>query len=321
MTQGPERGQIMTMHLESFHELSVRQMGTYSRQQLTGIGWTAAAIRHRLEVGSWVIIHPGVYGLAGHADSWHRRLWAAHLHAGPDSILCANTSGRLHGASQAYADRVELMVDGNKGAAPPGVRWFRRIDVADNDISTMDGLPPLTSPARTVVDLAGQMSVIRLRFLIEELVAQKRTSVAAVGVVLSRVRRSGKPGVRKLTRVLDELGPGDTIARSKLEHLGDDLIALAGLPTPVHEHPLPNSVGRVGFVDRCWPSAKLIVEFDGRKWHDRSQQQLQDADRRMEAAAEGYLTQAVLWEHATSARDRCAEILHKVHAERIALLR
>lgn len=307
------------MDLVSFHDLSSQQLGVFSRAQVIDLGWSRAAIRHRVERGEWTIVHPGVYGLAGHADSWHRRMWAAHLHAGPDSVLCANSAARIHGSRKSNADCVELIVGGNRGTAPSEVDWYRLIDLIDEDIVTVDGLPPVTGPARTVIDMAVHSSPMRLRHLVEDLVAGRSTTVAEIGVVLDRIRRQGKPGVRKLARVLDELGPGDDIPRSQLERLGDEMIALAGVPAPIHEHPLPNAVGRTGFVDRCWPDAKLILELDGRKWHNRIQQQLHDADRRMEAAAEGYLTQAILWEHATSDRHRCAQLLRTIHADRIAL--
>lgn len=308
------------MDMDAFHALSSNQVGTFSRDQLLDLGWTPSAIRNRLDRGQWVRLHTGVYGLAGHGDGWHRKLWAAHLHAGPDSVLSCNSAGRIHGIRQALAGRVELTVTAERGKAPEGVRWFRQRDLDDDDVTTVSGLPPLTTAPRTVVDLAGSMSITVLRSMMKEGHIDRRHTLPAVAVVFERVRRHGKPGVGKIARVLDELGPGDGIPRSKLEELGDEVIEAAHLPEPLHEHPLPNAVGRSGFVDRCWPEAKFIVEFDGRKWHQRDRQALHDADRRMESAAVGYFTQAVLWEHATSGRERTAQILRAIYDDRIALL-
>ena len=288
------------MDLEGFALLSAKQYGTFTREQVMALGATRGGVRQQLESGRWAIELPSVYGLVGHRDSWRRRLWAAHLHAGPDSVLSHDSAGRIQGADEVFANTIDLIVPSNRNQAPPGVRWHRRTDLGDGDVVTRPGLPPMTSPARTAVDLAGTIQIARLRQFVEAGATARRFTLAEVGAVLDRVRRSGKRGVRKLATVLDDLGPGDDLPHSELEKLGDEVLELAGLPTPQHEYPLPNERGRRGFVDRCWPEARLIVEFDGRRWHHRFQQALQDADRRLEAQALGWETTPLLWEHCTS---------------------
>ncbi len=307
------------MDEDEFRRLSARQHGTFSLAQVRRLGATDATVNQRLASGRWTRLLPRVYGLAGHRDSWHRSLWAAHLNAGDDSVLATHTAARIHGAEEAFAGRVELLVRGARGKAPPGVTWRRTVDLVDDDIVVLDGLPPLTSPARTAVDMAALLGTARLRRLVESGVVEHRFTLVEVGAILGRIRRSGKPGVRRMCDVLDDLGPGERMARSELERVGDRLIDLAGLPAPVHEHPLPNERGRVGFVDRCWPRAKWIVEFDGRSWHDRRQQRLADADRRLEAAALGYETSQILWEHAHGDPERTVELLRSIHRSRMEL--
>ena len=75
----------------------------------------------------------------------------------------------------------------------------------------------MTSPARTSVDLAAFLSPARLRRFVESAVVEKRCTLAEVGSIHARVRRSGKRGVRSLERVLDAIGPGDAISRTELE--------------------------------------------------------------------------------------------------------
>lgn len=306
--------------MDGFHCLSAAQQGMFSRAQVLGLGATDAMIRHQLQVGRWRVELPSVYGLAGHREGWQRRLWAAHLNAGEDSPVAMDSAARVHGYPQAFRGTVDVLVPCDRGRPPEGVRWFRRSDLLPEDVVAMPGMPPVTSPARTVVDLAGRMHVATLRLMVEHGVNERHFRTVDVAVLLQRVRRSGKNGVRRLAQVLDDLGPGDGIPRSQLERLGDAVIACAKLPPPVHEHPLPSARGRRGFVDRCWPEAKLIVEFDGRKWHHRFQQALADADRRLEAQALGWETSQLLWEHCDSDTERTAEVLTLIHAERLRLL-
>jgi hypothetical protein len=320
VTPTPRLGSDLAVDEDELRTLSARQHGTFSLDQVRALGIGDAIVNHRLATGRWTRELPRVYGLAGHRESWHRSLWAAYLNAGTDSALATNTAARIQGAEEAFAGQVELLVRGGRGKPPPGVVWRRTVDLIDDDIVTVDGLPPMTSPARTAVDMAAILSTARLRRFVESGVVDRRFTLVEVGAVLGRVRRSGKPGVRRMCDVLDDLGPGDRVARSELERLGDELIDLAGLPAPIHEHPLPNERGRRGFVDRCWPSAKWIVEFDGRKWHERQQQRLADADRRLEAQALGYETSQILWEHAKGDPQRTIELLRTIHQDRIALL-
>jgi hypothetical protein len=295
------------------------QSGVFSRTQALGAGLTPRQIVGRLRAGQWAELHPGVYGLAGHATTWRRRLWAAHLHAGVSSVLARETAGRLHAFEPVPAGKVVLIVAG-RVRSPRDVTWMRTPDLAPDDVVHRPGLPPLTNPARTVVDLAAVLGRARLRLAVEQGILERRLTVAEVGAVLGRVRRSGKPGVRRLDEVLDAVGPGADLPRSELERLLDVVLARAGLPPPRHEHPLPGARGRTGFVDRYWPDAGLIVEADGRRWHARHQQMRADADRILEAQALGVETSRLLWEHLSHDPAGTAELLRAVYLARLGLL-
>jgi hypothetical protein len=300
--------------------VAASQRGVFSRRQALDAGVSPRQIVVRLRSGQWEHLHTGVYGLAGHTPSWRRRLWAAHLHAGTGSVLAREASGRLHGFEQAPPGRSVLIVDAAAGRAPRGVTWVRTPDLAPSDVTVLPGLPPTTTAARTMVDLAAVVGPARLRLAVEQGILERRFTAAEVGAVLARVRRSGKPGVRRLDRVLDAVGPGAGIPRSELERLLDIVIDLAGLPAPRREHPLPSARGRTGFVDRYWPGAALIVEADGRRWHARHQQMRADADRSLGAQALGVETSRLLWEHLSHDPRGTAELLRAVHLSRVGLL-
>jgi len=308
------------MDIAAFNELSSTQHGTFSLQQVRALGATNAAVHAAVIAGRWERHHRGVYGLAGHHRSWRRSLWAAHLHAGENCPVGMDSAGRIHGYPQAYRGTIDLLVTTEMVRSPEHVRWFRRSDVRPEDVVHIDGLPPVTSPARTAVDLAGRMHIATLRQLVEHGLNEHHYRTVDLGILLDRVRRSGKNGVRRMGQVLDDLGPGEGLSRSELERLGDSVIASSSIPTPVNEHPLPSERGRRGFVDRCWPEAKWIVEFDGRKWHHRFQKALQDADRRAEAQTMGWETTQLLWEHCSGDAERTSHMLELIYTDRMRLI-
>jgi predicted transcriptional regulator of viral defense system len=300
-------------------EVLQRQHGVVARSQVLASGAATWLIRRELESGRWKELAPGVYGLSGHRPSWRRDLWIAHLHAGPGSVVSHEAAGRLRGLAQVPAGRVVLSVPHRRRHAPAGVRWRRIDDLEPGDVSRIDGLP-VTSLTRTVVDLAGSTGLARLRLVAEQAVVEGSSSTAELGAMLDRVRRRGKPGVARMARVLDDLGPGEDLPRSELERLADRVAELAGLPEPRREHPLPNERGRTGFVDRCWENAMWILEADGRRWHGRRQQMLADADRTLESQALGYETTRLLWEHAHSDPSGTAVLLRSVYDQRVTLV-
>lgn len=87
----------------------------------------------------------------------------------------------------------------------------------------------------------------------------------------------------------------------------------------MHEHPLPGRGVVEGFVDRCWPEVGLIVEADGRRWHERRQQMQRDADRTLEAQAVGYETSRVMWERVVHDPEGTATLLRSIFDARAAL--
>ena len=204
---------------------------------------TQRMIHRRVETGMWTPVLRGVYSFTGLPDSRTRRLWAAVLHAGDSGVLSLHTAGRIHGFEEIRSTEVVyLNVDDVRRHPPEGVVWHRQIDMVPADVVTIDGLP-VTSIPRTGMDLAGDpaMSITRLRRFVESALVHRGFEPADFGVVLSRIRRSGKPGVTRMERVLNEVGPGVDLPRSELERLLDRVIERAGLPAPRHEHPLPGA--------------------------------------------------------------------------------
>ena len=296
------------------------QHGVISLAQCRAAGLTDSQVRNLTRSGRWERLAPGVYAVSLHRTTWVRKLWIAHLHAGPDSVVSHESAGRLHRYTQVPAGRVVLMTGRNCRYGPDGVRLHRADDLCPDDVTKFDGLP-VTKPLRTIVDLAGVLRIAPIRSLVDDVVTSKRFTLAEIGAAMDALRRRGKPGIALLSRVLDDQGPGDGMSRSELERLLDEVILLSGLPRPVHEYPLPGRGAMTGFVDRCWPEARLIVEADGRKWHTRREQMRRDASRSLEASAAGFETTRLLWEHLTHDPDGTASLLRAVYEQRRALLR
>lgn len=301
----------------AIESLAAEQHGVFSRTQAIDAGADATLIRRQVASGRWRRVAPGVYGFPGRPDSWLRRVWIAHLHGGPSTVVSHASAARLHGFHPIEGYPVDLTVGRNRTRSLADSRRHRVDDLDPSQVTTVRGLP-VTTAERTAVDLATVLTPVRLREVPGNAHVDRVCRIEEVAVVFDSLRRSGKPGVRRMADALDELGPGDGIPRSVLERLLDEVIRLSGLPRPSHEVPIPGFGLVDGFVDRCWPEAKLIVEADGRRWHSRQSDLRRDHERDLQAAAAGYQTLRLMWERLKGRPDDTAHRVVEVYRLRIA---
>jgi hypothetical protein len=305
---------------QAVEQLAARQHGVISRAQALSFGMTRVQVRSRVERGVWQRLAPGVLGFAGHRDSLRRRCWIAVLNAGDDAVLSHGTAGLLHGMWPLDAGPIEVTVPRGHTRALAGTTRHRPRVLEPRHLHQIDGLT-VTTAARTILDLSAQVRDRRLAEIVEHCEVERICSLMTVGAELGRTRRRGLPGVRRLESVLDLLGGGEPVPHSELERLGDQVRRLAGLPEPLHEHPLPSARGRLGFVDRAWPEAMLIVEYDGRRWHTRRSQMNKDHQRDLEASALGWHPLRLTWEQLADDVAGTAELWGATYERRVELCR
>lgn len=171
---------------------------------------------------------------------------------------------------------------------PDDVVVHRLDDLLPSHLATVGGFPTTTVP-RTIVDLAAVTTDLRLQRAIESAITAHQASFSSLADVLRQVRRQGKTGVTRLVRVLDRLD-GEAPPASVLERHLALVVRRAGL-RGVRQFPLPWAAEPVdGCVDLAVPSAKLLVEADGRRWHARLDAMARDRRRDRVALAAGWVT-------------------------------
>ena len=271
--------------------LASRQHNLFTRAQVMDCGGSASLVKRRLAAGLWVGEAHGVYGQAGAVQTWERRLMLAHLDLGPASVVSHRAGAALLRLPDARRGPPELTVpDG----ASRGSRWrVHEGDVAAGDRVRVYGIP-VTSVARTVIDMAALVDRRTLQRLIEELLVAGRLHLEPFTArALSNVR-PGRRGSAMLAGILEDLGPGYVPPASELEALLFEVLAAGGLPPPVRQYPLPSISGH-GRVDGSYPPARLLLEVDGRRWHTRAADFERDRRRDIEAGLLGWRLVRFVW--------------------------
>jgi hypothetical protein len=262
-------------------ETFVRQYGVASRSQLVALGISRWSLRRWSHGGTITPVLPGVYALAGTKLSFEGRCMAVQLHFGASAYLSGTTAAALLGARSMPRARVVVTVEPTAYVAdvPDWVRVRRSAWRVEGDVSTRaDGLR-LSSPTRTLFDVASEFNVHRLSRLAEDLWHLGLATPDDAGEYLQLVRRSGRRGVRRLETWLGSIRSRCRPAQSGLELDIIDALRDVGLPDPERQHPLRLLTGDVVHIDVAWPDVRFGVEPGHSWWHGGDLKQRADMAR------------------------------------------
>ena len=248
--------------------LASRQGGMVARPQLLARGLTDTMIHKRVKAGRLLVVYRGVYAVGHRVIGLLGRQWAAVLACGEGAALSHWSAGA---AWRMLATTLAAMhvSAGRSGRARPGIHVHRRT-LAPDEITTLDGLP-ITTPARTTIDLAA--AGLRGRKLEAALDAAVEHELDFSDLHRLLERHRGRAGVPAVTVLLERYTPGTVETRSVLEEIVLELCDAHGLPRP-----LTNVLVAGRRRDFHWPDVPLVVEADSFRWH-RSPGRL-TADRR-----------------------------------------
>lgn len=173
-------------------------------------------------------------------------------------------------------------------------RRFRGRDVlADGapvepvDVVLVHGLP-MTSAARTILDLAPAAGEATVRGLLRE--GQYRRLLTPDSIADAAARAPRHPGIETVRRVDAQLEVRLTGDSPLAGDLAVFLSIETPLPTAVPQYELRLSDGSRRVLDFAWPTLRVAVEADGRDAHATPQGQAADARRDAQLLADGWLT-------------------------------
>jgi very-short-patch-repair endonuclease len=167
-------------------------------------------------------------------------------------------------------------------------------------VRTVRGLPT-TGIEATLLRLAHELDDEEFEVACEDARRRRLTSMAALRRYLDRHGKRGRPGVSTLRRLLDQLDPAHP-ARSTLEVLTRRLLVARGLHDFVRELPLTWN-GRTYRYDFAFPDRRVILETNGRRWHDDAADYEYDQEKWSVPARHGYRIVFATWDKVTRRPD------------------
>jgi very-short-patch-repair endonuclease len=258
--------------------LADAQHGVVARHQLLVRGLTAREIERRVAARRLNPVHRGVYAVGHRRLTVEGRWMGAVLAIGPGAVLSHASAAMAWDLRRTGSGVIHVTVRGDSGRERRrGLKVHRSVTLTDADVTVHRGVP-ITTPARTIFDLARTLDGRALEHVID--LADQRHLVD-----FGELRDYASPS---LQAVLARYSPAPT--RSELEEaflrMCDD-----------HAIPRPETNTRIeGIeVDFVWRDVRLVVEVDGYRYHRAPTAFEDDRERDVRLVARGWRPLRFTW--------------------------
>jgi very-short-patch-repair endonuclease len=243
--------------------LASKQHGVVSRRQLLDAGLGEKPIASRVRNSRLLRLHRGVYAV-GHAELRREGRWlAAVLASGPDAVLSHRSAASLHGLRPFSGTAIDVATPVHRASAP-GIRVHARQRLDAADCTRLSGVP-VTTVARTLVDLAGVVPADHLLRALRRAEELRTFDLHAIEAALART--SGRPGrghAAMRAALAEARARATQLTRRALEERFLTLVTRARLPQPRTNVWFP----ALDFeADALWPEERVAVELDGWEHH------------------------------------------------------
>lgn len=288
------------------------QHGYGGVSQLYGLGMSKDQIAERVRKGIFRRYGHGVVGLDPPSQAPAAKAMHGVLRVGDDAVACIWTAAEIHRIDAPRDEQAHVVILGDQ-------RQQRRDDVyvhrtrylPEHHVTVVDSVP-VTSVPRTLVDCATQLDRWLVLRMLDSLSASPAMwrDIHATAQGLS----NGRSGVRAIA---DVTAPdGASRFRSTLERRAAEALRRKDLTQGEWNVVIHDGRGRVREVDLCFRSAKLIVEFDGLRFHQRPGQAQRDRDTDRRLALAGWRVLRFTWQDVVHRPDAmAAEILTALLAD------
>lgn len=265
--------------------LAACQHGVIEHGQAVAAGVSGTGVTRRVAAGRWVRVLPRVYRIGGAPAAARQWMMAATLWAGDGALLSHRSAGELWQLDGVGAGRFDVSSTRRLRSGIVRAPLIGGLEPVDRAV--VDGIP-VTSPTRTLVDLAGVLSDGRLELALEDALRRRLTSSARLARRLDELGRRGRPGVGGLHALVAVRGSAAAPSESALEVRVRRFLGQWSIPDPIAQFEVRHAGRLVARLDFAYPGSKVAIEVEGYRWHSGRQAFERDLARRSRLAALGW---------------------------------
>jgi hypothetical protein len=241
-----------------------RNGGVFSTQEAIALGLAKSTLQRRVEGGIFVKVGKGMLALPGTATRSDLATRAALRLL--NGVVSHQSAAIIHGFEPIPDSPPSITVSHRSNYSFPDVVVHQSTDLLEEHVQEINGTR-VTTPARTLVDLAKVYGPRRLERVIEHALVTGKVDVEEFVDLVAVLSRKGKRGMKKLHAIINERLVGTVVSDSELERAFYQLIDDAGLPRPTRQFHAPWLKPLNGRVDFAYLLAKIVIEADSRRWH------------------------------------------------------
>jgi hypothetical protein len=245
--------------------LALHQHGLITMEQARALGATPDAVQLQLTRGRWRAVRRGVYCVGAAPSTWEQWALAACLAGGDDVLGAIRSAARVWGFIH-RSGRLQVVVAGERRVRLAQVEVRRSLLLPAVDRSIVRGIP-VTSVARTLVDASAGQDPEVVGAWIDQAMRDHLLDLAEIECCLARLAGPGRRDVRSIRAALKRRPAGYDPGESRLEARVVQILADAGLPPPVLQHPVRRRDGRQARIDVCYPWGLVALEPEGFEFH------------------------------------------------------
>ena len=255
---------------DSLLRLAAHQSNVVTLEQALGLGLSREVLARLHREGHWRRLATGLFSTVPVAPTWEALAWGGTLLGAPHARLGPEASGFLYGLVRKPPRPIDVLVPAASPVRVTGPwRFVREEDGVRSPRSP--GSPPRLTPECTVLDLANVRSAGDVSGLLTVSVQKGLTNP-------ERLRRQLDARARQRHRKL-MVGMLDDVAAGVESYL--EMLYLRTVERP---HGLPKGDRQDASPelpyerDVRYRAYSLLVELDGKQWHD-GENQFRDMDR------------------------------------------
>lgn len=269
--------------MERLRLLAEAQHGMISQAQVRALG---IDLRSGVARGDWERLSPLVLRRAGAPRTPRADLMAAVLDAGPQAAASHRAAAALWGLPGFDTASLDVLrphvVDRHR---PTLGRLHRTRLLPDNHVTVLDGIP-VTSPGRTLFDLAAVLPPLRTERAVDNALAKSPSLLAALHRMLPELAERGRTGITVMRALLGARPAGYIAPASGLEARAIRLFEEAGIRT--RRQVDLGGDDWIGRVDLVVVGTNVVIEIDSARYHSSILDRERDARRDARLAVVGY---------------------------------
>ncbi|HEX2039912.1 MAG TPA: DUF559 domain-containing protein, partial [Acidimicrobiales bacterium] len=263
------------------------QHGVVSRSQCRLLGLDYDRIRIGIRRGEWERVSPRVVRLVGAPRTERSELMAAVLDAGDSAVASRRSAAALWGLPGFSLGDLDVTRPHDGDYHRPSLgRLHQTRRLPPHHVTSVDGIP-VTTPARTIFDLAGMLTPARTERALDNALASSPALLRALHRTLPELAERGRTGTTVMRELLAARPMGYIAPASGLEARLIRILEEAGIAA--RRQVDLGGDDWIGRHDLLVTGTNVVVEVDSARFHTALLDRERDARRDDELRAAGFV--------------------------------